>query len=73
MPIRVVPFEAITEAVIVSLKDRRVREDRTLDFKREFDLSSQDGDLVAVVTTSKESESGGGTGAENMRLVPCTG
>ena len=41
MPIRIAPFESIDATLIESLKDRGVREDRTLDFKRELNLGSE--------------------------------
>jgi hypothetical protein len=42
MPIRSAPFEAIDEAIIDSMKERRIRENRTLDFKRDLDLFNRD-------------------------------
>lgn len=40
MPIRSVPFEQINADLIESLKRLRVREDRTLDYKRDLNLES---------------------------------
>jgi hypothetical protein len=61
MPIRAVPFESITEALVVSLKDRRVREDRTLDFKREFDISSPDSQSEFLKDVTAFANASGGT------------
>lgn len=42
MAIRSIPFEAISARDVESLKDREVREDRTLDFKRDLNLEGRD-------------------------------
>lgn len=42
MPIRIVPFESIDASLIESLRERRAREERTLEFKRELNLTDRD-------------------------------
>lgn len=61
MPIRVVPFEAIDVSLIESLKEDRVREDRTLDFKRELDLTSRDTQSEFAKDVTAFANSSGGT------------
>jgi hypothetical protein len=70
MPIRVVPFESIDATFIETLKERRVREDRTLDFKRDLDLSSRDLQSEFLKDVTAFANSSGGTllfGAEEGR------
>lgn len=60
MPIRFKPFDEITASDAQSLIERQIREDRTLDFKQQFDLSKDRDkrDLLLDVTALANAEGG---------------
>ena len=61
MPIRVVPFDAIDANLIASLRERRVREDRTLDFKRELNLTDRNACSEFLKDVTAFANASGGT------------
>jgi hypothetical protein len=61
LPIRVAPFEAIDAALIESLGSLRVREDRTLDFKRDLNLSDRDQQSEFLRDVTAFANASGGT------------
>jgi hypothetical protein len=60
MPIRTIPFESITELHLQDMIDRGVREDHTLDFKRELKLSDS-GKLDLLEDVTSMANASGGT------------
>lgn len=61
MPIRVMPFETIDAATIESLAQMRVREDHTLDFKRDLNLSARDDQAEFLKDVTSFANGSGGT------------
>jgi len=61
VPIRAMPFEAIDDAVIESLANLRVREDRTLDFKRALNLGSSEDQSEFLKDVTAFANGSGGT------------
>jgi len=60
MPIRSIPLDQVTEADIVALKDRGVREDQTLDYKQELDVRSDKGKFELLKDVSALANTAGG-------------
>ncbi len=60
MPIRSIPLDQVTEADIAALKDRGVREDQTLDYKRDLDLLSEKGKFELLKDVSALANTAGG-------------
>jgi hypothetical protein len=61
LPIRVAPFESIDAAVIESLGPLQVREDRTLDFKRDLNLADRDAHSEFLKDVTALANASGGT------------
>ena len=60
MPIRTLPFDEIAATHILELRERAVREDRTLDFKRQINWDD-DGKVEILKDVSAMANSAGGT------------
>lgn len=61
MPIRALPFDIITAAHVHDLQSRGVREDRTLDFKRELRLREKNDHSELLKDIVAFANAGGGT------------
>jgi hypothetical protein len=60
MPIRSIPLDQINEKDIASLKERRVREDQTLDYKQELDVRSDKGKFELLKDVTALANAAGG-------------
>lgn len=60
MPIRGIPLDQIVAADIAALKERGIREDQTLDFKKDLELSSEKGKFELLKDVSALANSAGG-------------
>lgn len=61
MPIRVAPFDSIDAALIATLRSQRVREDRTLDYKRDLNLVDRDAQSEFLKDVTAFANGSGGT------------
>src|SRR5438046_7909430 len=60
MPIRSIPLDEVTETDITALKERGVREDQTLDYKEELDVSREKGKFELLKDVTALANAAGG-------------